>query len=147
MSFRWLIWTFLSPSQILVLSAVLGGLLLASGRDRAGKLWPSLAGVGLLVFGLLPTAHLLGQPLELRFPQPAIPARITGIILLSGAERPSGNPGLRAAAAQLGRSPLHDCAAIVCPASRGEICLLRRAGGGPEDRSAGADMGGPPAAG
>ena len=105
MSFRWLIWTFLSPSQILVLSAALGALLLAAGRNRAGKVLAVAGGCGLLVFALLPTAHLLGQPLELRFPQPELPTRITGIILLSGAERPRatqvyGQPQLNWAAAR-----------------------------------------------
>jgi uncharacterized SAM-binding protein YcdF (DUF218 family) len=104
-SVRWLIWTFLSPSQILVGSVALGGLLLATGRDRAGKFLAVVGGCGLLVFAILPTAHLLGQTLELRFPQPELPARITGIILLSGAERPRatrvyGQPQLNWAAAR-----------------------------------------------
>jgi uncharacterized SAM-binding protein YcdF (DUF218 family) len=102
-SWRWVVWSLLSPSQVLLGITIAGGLLLALGRDRAGRRLSVLGGVGLLLFGLLPTAHYLGLALETRFPQPELPAGITGIVLLSGAERPGasdvyGEPQLNSAA-------------------------------------------------
>ncbi len=94
MSLRWLIWSLLSPSQILLGVAIAGGLLLAVGRQggRAREIGRRLAvigGAGLFVFGFLPTSHFLAHALETRFPQPKLPQHIAGIVLLSGAERPS----------------------------------------------------------
>ncbi|NJD30890.1 MAG: YdcF family protein [Gammaproteobacteria bacterium] len=94
MSLRWLIWSLLSPSQILLGIAIVGGLLLAVGRQggRArdvGRVLCILGGTGLFVFGFLPTSHFIAHALETRFPQPKLPDHITGIVLLSGAERPA----------------------------------------------------------
>jgi uncharacterized SAM-binding protein YcdF (DUF218 family) len=44
-------------------------------------------GVGLFVFGLLPTSHTFARNLEERFPRPDLPTEIAGIVLLGGAER------------------------------------------------------------
>ena len=111
MKLRWLLWGLFSPSQLLLLAVIAGGLLLAFARDRAGR--PYRAGralgicgaVGLLVFGLLPISHYLAHALETRFPQPVLPERLTGIILLSGSERPAatqvyGEPQFGSAAAR-----------------------------------------------
>lgn len=89
MSWRWLIWSLLSPSQILLGITIAGGMLLAIGRARPGRVLSITGTAGLLVFGFLPTSHYLAAALETRFPQPELPERITGIILLSGAERPA----------------------------------------------------------
>lgn len=89
MSVRWLVWSFASPSQLLLGAVIAGALLLAFGRAKAGQTLCVTGGAGLLLFGLLPAASLLVRPLEARFPQPELPARITGIILISGAERPA----------------------------------------------------------
>ena len=89
MSLRWLIWSFTSPSQLLLLALVLGPVLLAIGRPRAGRLITLLAAAGLFLLGVLPTSHYLAAALEARFPQPQLPAHITGIILLAGSERPA----------------------------------------------------------
>jgi uncharacterized SAM-binding protein YcdF (DUF218 family) len=91
MSTRWLLWALLSPSQVLLAVLIVGAVLLALGRLRSGRLLVSLGGAGLVLFGLLPTSIYLANPLETRFPQPALPAQITGIVLLSGAERPAAS--------------------------------------------------------
>ena len=63
MSFRWLIWSLASPSQLLLAITMLGTLLVlvTSGRAgpptrwaRVGKTLTVTGGVGLLLFGLLP---------------------------------------------------------------------------------------------
>jgi uncharacterized SAM-binding protein YcdF (DUF218 family) len=84
---RYLLWYLLSPSQLLVLGLVAGAALSAFGRMRPGRILAGMAGVGLLLFGLLPGAAYLAYPLETRFPQPALPPGIAGIILLTGAEQ------------------------------------------------------------
>jgi len=91
MSMRYLVWSLASPSQLLFLLLFLGALLLALGRERAGRSLVLFSGGALFVFGLLPTSHYLMAALEARFPQPQLPARITGIILLAGSERPTAS--------------------------------------------------------
>lgn len=91
MSIRWLIWSLLSPSQILLGLTIAGGLLLAFGRVKWGRRLSVAGAVGLLLFGFLPTSHYLASALETRFPQPQLPEEITGIVLLSGAERPASS--------------------------------------------------------
>lgn len=86
---RWALWSLLSPSQLLVLLAILGPLLALFGAVRWGRRLGLCAAVGLLVFGVLPSSHYLVDALESRFPQPVLPARIDGIVLLAGAERPA----------------------------------------------------------
>lgn len=81
-----LLWNLLSPSQLLLLALVGGALLLAVSRVRAGRWLAGLAIVGLLAFAVLPGAAYLARPLQLRFPQPTLPERVDGIILLTGAE-------------------------------------------------------------
>jgi uncharacterized SAM-binding protein YcdF (DUF218 family) len=96
LTLRWLLWSLASPSQILVACAIAGGLLLLLARPRIGppgrvaRLGRALAvtgGLGLLVFGLLPTSHALARVLEERFPRPDLPPDVAGIVLLGGAER------------------------------------------------------------
>jgi uncharacterized SAM-binding protein YcdF (DUF218 family) len=101
-SFRYLIWSFLSPSQLILAGVLVGALLLAAGRSRAGGWLTIAAGMALLVFGLLPTAIYIANPLETRFPTPELPERVDGILLLAGSERPTasevyGEPQLGAA--------------------------------------------------
>jgi uncharacterized SAM-binding protein YcdF (DUF218 family) len=47
------------------------------------------AAAALFIFGVLPASHYLTAALESRFPQPQLPPRLTGIILLAGSERPA----------------------------------------------------------
>src|SRR5512139_3635706 len=91
MSFRYMLWSLASPSQLLLLTLLVGSLLLALGRARVGRVLVVAAGAALLVFGVLPTSHFLTAALEYRFPQPQLPAHITGIILLAGSERPTAS--------------------------------------------------------
>lgn len=91
MSIRWLLWSLLSPSQLILLSLLIGAVLLALRRPRSARWFTLIGGAGLLLFGLLPTSIYLSHPLEARFPQPRLPAEVTGIVLLSGAERPSAS--------------------------------------------------------
>lgn len=100
MSLRWLVWSLASPSQLLLILTIVGALLLLlstggvgppSRAARVGKALAVTGGVGLLLFGLLPTSHYLAHALEARFPVPQLPQDVTGIILLSGSERPSAS--------------------------------------------------------
>lgn len=81
-----MLWSLFSPSQVLLLALVAGSLLLIAGRRRLGAWLAGLAIAGIALFGVLPGAALLAQPLQLRFPQPQLPERIDGIVLLTGAE-------------------------------------------------------------
>ena len=89
MSVRWLLWSLLSPSQVLLGAAILGALLLAIGRHKMGRRLCIISGAAIFLFGLLPLSHYIAYPLENRFPQPNLPSQITGIVLLAGAERPA----------------------------------------------------------
>jgi uncharacterized SAM-binding protein YcdF (DUF218 family) len=88
---RWALWSAFSPSQVLVYLAILGALLLVAGRARLGRVLCVLGGAGLLLFGLLPLSHYLIAPLEERYPQPRLPAQVTGIVLLAGSEQPAAS--------------------------------------------------------
>jgi uncharacterized SAM-binding protein YcdF (DUF218 family) len=79
-----LLWGVLRPNTLALLLAVLGFVLMWRGR-RFGR-WPALLGLGWFtaVFAL-PVAALLTLPLEARFPRPAPPGQVTGIIVLGGA--------------------------------------------------------------
>lgn len=101
MSFRWLLWSLASPSQLLSAITVAGALLLLLTRGTAGPptRWARIGrrlalvgGFGLLLFGLLPTSHCLARALESRFPVTGqLPGDVAGIILLSGSERPAAS--------------------------------------------------------
>jgi uncharacterized SAM-binding protein YcdF (DUF218 family) len=101
MSFRWLIWSLASPSQLLLAITMVGTLvvLFTSGTAgpptrwaRIGRRLTLTGGIGLLLFGLLPTSHYLAHALESRIPIAGqLPGDVAGIILLSGAERPAAS--------------------------------------------------------
>ncbi len=78
-------WGLSRPSGALVLLAAVG--LLLGGVSRHGLARLALvAGVaGLTVVVLLPLDQWLLRPLEDRFPRPAPPARVDGIVVLGGA--------------------------------------------------------------
>jgi uncharacterized SAM-binding protein YcdF (DUF218 family) len=89
LSTRWLIWSLVSPSQLIAAMLVAGAALLAIGRGR-GRLARLLViggGILLLLLGFLPTAHYLAHALESRFPATPLPASVTGIVLIGGGER------------------------------------------------------------
>jgi uncharacterized SAM-binding protein YcdF (DUF218 family) len=87
MTFRYLLWTLAGPSQLLLLALASGAVFLWAGWRRTGRWLAGLGVAGLLAFGVLPIAAYLAAPLEHRFPQPRLPARVDGIVLLAGAER------------------------------------------------------------
>ena len=80
-----LLWWPLRPGTAAILLALLGLVLLWRGR-RWGR-WPALAGIGFLgLLALLPLDQPVLQPLEDRFPRPAVePAHVDGIVVLGGA--------------------------------------------------------------
>lgn len=82
MTLNYLIWSFVQPSHLILIAAVVGVVL---WRYRLGRWCRGAAAVLLIVFGLLPTSAWLMRPLEMRF---AIPpeARVDGIIVLAGSE-------------------------------------------------------------
>ena len=81
-----------SPSQLSARLARLGRRAARIGRHaRRRVLFCWVGGVGLVVFGLLPTSIYLANILETRFPQPALPDRVDGIVLLAGAEKPTSS--------------------------------------------------------
>jgi uncharacterized SAM-binding protein YcdF (DUF218 family) len=91
MTLRWTLWSLASPSQLLLLALIVGPLLWAMGCARVGRLITLLGAVGMFFLGVLPTSHYLTAALESRFPQPELPANVTGIILLAGSERPAAS--------------------------------------------------------
>lgn len=101
MSLRWLLWSLASPSQLLVAITIAGALLQYFTRGTAGPptRWARVGftltmtgGLGLLLFGVLPTSHYLAHALESRVPIAGqLPGDVTGIILLSGSERPAAS--------------------------------------------------------
>lgn len=101
MSLRWFLWSLASPSQLLLAVTMLGTLLVLFTGGTAGPptRWARIGrrltlagGLGLLLFGLLPTSHYLAYALESRIPVAGqLPGDVAGIILLSGAERPAAS--------------------------------------------------------
>lgn len=73
------------PGNLLVLALALGVLLFAFGAKRTG--WTLIVAVTILSVAILvlPLSEWVSAPLERRFPQPELPQRIDGIILLGGA--------------------------------------------------------------
>jgi uncharacterized SAM-binding protein YcdF (DUF218 family) len=120
MSFRWLLWSLASPSQLLIAITIAGALLQFFTRGTAGPptRWARVGftltvagGFGLLLFGLLPTSHYLAHALESHVPIAGqLPGDVTGIILLSGSERPAASEAY--GEPQLGRDATRYVAAL-----------------------------------
>ena len=91
MTFHWVLWSLLGPSQILLALPILGAGLLAFGAERSGRAIVVIGAAAVVVLGVLPTAVYIARPLESRFPPPRLPQHVTGIVLLSGSERPSAS--------------------------------------------------------
>ncbi|HEY0833780.1 MAG TPA: YdcF family protein [Azospirillum sp.] len=105
------------PGNLLALLLLAGCVLLFRRAERArrlGRRAVALAAAGFLVFAVLPVGDWLALPLENRFPKPAPPDRVDGIIVLGGAVNPPlsasrGEPSVNGAAerilafAELGR--------------------------------------------
>src|SRR4051812_4726152 len=82
-----LVWALVRPGNLLAMMLILGQAL--QFRDQAaacclGKCLTSAVVLLVAALTLLPLGQLTLRPLEERFPQPDLPARINGIILLGG---------------------------------------------------------------
>lgn len=75
------------PGNLLLLMFVVGALLLAFGRRRAGGTLVALTAIFSVAIMLLPVVGWVSAPLENRFPPPQLPEHIDGIVLLGGAIR------------------------------------------------------------
>lgn len=80
-------WFFAAPSNLLVMLAVAGALLLVLGRQRCARRVLLVSIVGLAVFGFSPISNYMIEPLEDRFPPFKDDGKpVDGVILLGGAE-------------------------------------------------------------
>lgn len=85
------LWGLMQPGNALVLLLALGALLLFSRRDshrRIGRRVTALAALGFVIVMVLPVGTWAIRPLEERFPKPAPPDKVDGIIVLGGALNP-----------------------------------------------------------
>lgn len=83
-----LAWMLLKPSNLLALLLALGIGARMIGRRRTGAFLIAGATTALLAATVLPLGAWLISPLENRFPAPALPARVDGVIVLGGAIEP-----------------------------------------------------------
>lgn len=83
-----LFWYLVSPGNLFTLLTLLGALRLATSRRRRGLALVLVGGLGLLAIIVLPISTWVIAPLENRFPQPQLPARVDGIVVLGGAVEP-----------------------------------------------------------
>jgi uncharacterized SAM-binding protein YcdF (DUF218 family) len=79
----------LTPGNFLVLLLCAGCILLFTRWRNGGRTLVALAGLACLANAILPLGPWLARPLEAQYLQPALPARITGILVLSGGENDS----------------------------------------------------------
>ncbi len=80
-------WFFAAPSNLLVILATIGVVLLIFGAQRIGRGLLLVSVAGLLVFGFSPAANYIYEPLEDRFPPFKADGKpVDGVILLGGAE-------------------------------------------------------------
>lgn len=81
-------WAIVQPGNLLLLCLV-GGILLGSRRhDKAARALILFAAFGLLLLAVAPVGPALLLPLEQRFPRPALPAKLDGILVLGGVVDP-----------------------------------------------------------
>lgn len=76
-------WVLAQPGHFLLLLLLLGLLMI---RRRVGKLLITLVLVSFFSVALYPMGNLLLRPLESQFPQPQLPDKISGVIVLGGGE-------------------------------------------------------------
>ena len=75
----------LTPSSLIAAALLLGLVCAVFGRRRLAWTLVSLAGLGIAMFGILPTGRLALAVLEDRFPQPVLPSAVAGIVMIGGA--------------------------------------------------------------
>lgn len=101
-----LFWYLAAPGNLCVLLIVAGVLLLATTRRRRGFRLVLAGALGLTVIAATPISVWTMAPLENRFPQPVLPDRVDGIIVLGGSvsleiSEARGRPSVRDAAERL----------------------------------------------
>jgi uncharacterized SAM-binding protein YcdF (DUF218 family) len=82
-----LVWALVRPGNLLAMMLILGQVLQFRNRAAACRLGKRLTSAVVLLVAaltLLPLGQVTLRPLEERFPQPELPTRIDGIILLGG---------------------------------------------------------------
>jgi uncharacterized SAM-binding protein YcdF (DUF218 family) len=92
-TFFWIVskvlWLLASPEKVVLILLFVGTALIWTSRQKLGRWLVSISALIFLVFTLLPVDVFLLKPLEERFSPPMeLPAKINGIIVLSGPERP-----------------------------------------------------------
>jgi len=102
-----ILWTLASPEKVVLILLFAGTVFLWTTRQKLGRWLVSMSALIFFVFTLFPINILLLRPLEERFSAPTeLPADISGIIVLSGSERPvitktRGQPSLSGGAERL----------------------------------------------
>lgn len=86
MTLNFAIWWFVRPSQLLALVSALGLLAWLLGWRRTSRWLLGIGGGGLVLAGLTPLGFWMLGPLENRFPVPADPGVVDGIVILGGSE-------------------------------------------------------------
>lgn len=90
--FFWLskiVWTVIAPDSLLVLLVVASWVLLLRGATRWATRVLTAAVIAMALLALVPLGEWVLYPLEARFPpNPQLPEKVTGIIVLGGAEDP-----------------------------------------------------------
>ena len=84
------LWLFVQPSNLLAFLAIVGLVFLAFRMTRTARWLLGTVGVLFLMIVFLPISGALMTALETRFPQPVLPERVDGIIVLGGAVDPRG---------------------------------------------------------
>jgi uncharacterized SAM-binding protein YcdF (DUF218 family) len=101
-----LAWYILAPGNLLVLLLLAGLLWRIGSKRRHGMPLIVVGTLGLAGITVLPFANWTLVPLENRFPQPALPAHVDGIVVLGGSVSTSitvsrGQPAVPSAAERL----------------------------------------------
>ena len=102
-----LFWVVAAPGNLALAGLIVGTVLLSfTGWRRLGGWLTGLATLVLATMAVLPLGIWLAEPLENRFPQPVLPARVDGIIVLGGSSIPPisvarGQPALNGGAERL----------------------------------------------
>ena len=83
-----LFWLLFVPGNFLAFTLLVGVALLAAGRRRWGMALVAVPSVFFAVLVFLPLDQWVMRPLENRFPRPAWPAHVQGIVVLGAGEEP-----------------------------------------------------------
>ncbi|MGH6988322.1 MAG: YdcF family protein [Stellaceae bacterium] len=104
--FSKLFWYVAAPGNLLALLVVLGAAALLVRWRRTGVVLVVIAAIGFLAIVFSPLPEWAMVPLDNRFPQPKLPAHITGMIVLGGAlndaiTKARGQPALNGSAERI----------------------------------------------